>query len=346
MRIAINGFGRIGRSVLRQIVTDPAHDDIEVALINDIAPLDMLAYLFRYDSTFGPFPGVVGAERGALQVAGRDIPVRQQPRAGHLPLAGVDVFLDCTGKAHSPREAAAGIGAGAANVLISGPCPGAAATVVLGANHDALGEARIVSNASCTTNAIAPVLRLIDDAFGIFHGHVTTVHCYTNSQPLVDGPRDTPARSRAAAVSMIPTTTSATTLTGEVLPHLAGRLSGAALRVPVHSVSCIDAVLTLEEPAGAGLRDWLRTATEASDVLGWTDEQLVSCDLRGRRESLIVSGPETRTTGDHQLRLFGWYDNESGFAARMIDMARRMAAPRLPAVPESPIRPRPRALPR
>ena len=328
MRLALHGFGRIGRTVLRQILLTPAHAGTEVALINDIAAPEDLAYLLRYDSTFGPFPGPVALEDGALVVGGRRIPLMRTDSAAGLPLDGVDVLMDCTGKARTPREAAAGIGAGAANVLISGPCPGAARTIVLGANDEHLGDARIVSNASCTTNAIAPLMRLVEDSFGIVAGHVTTVHCYTNSQPLVDGPRGAPARSRAAAVSMIPTTTSATDLLGEVLPHLAGRLSGAALRVPVASVSCIDAVLTLSEPVGPEFHDWLRAAAGASPVLGWTDDPVVSTDMRARPESLVLALPETRITGAHQVRLFGWYDNEWGFSARMLDMAGRLVARR------------------
>lgn len=322
MRIAINGFGRIGRTVLRQILA--GHPDVDVVTINDIAPLDMLAYLFRYDSTFGPFAGDVGVEAGCLVVAGRRIPVTQEADGSQLRCAGVDVLMECTGKVESPSEAARGIGAGAASVLISGPCAGAAATVVLGANDAALVGTRIVSNASCTTNAIAPLMRAVDEGFGILQGHVTTVHCYTNSQPLVDGPRGTPARSRAAAVSMIPTSTSATKLLDIVLPGLQGRLTGAALRVPSHSVSAIDAVLTVSEEVGNDFADWLRAEVAVNPVLGLTDDPVVSSDMRGRPESLVIAMPELQVIGQ-QLRIFGWYDNEWGFSARMIDMARRMA---------------------
>ncbi|MGB0440246.1 MAG: glyceraldehyde-3-phosphate dehydrogenase, partial [Paracoccaceae bacterium] len=197
--------------------------------------------------------------------------------------------------------------------------------VVLGANDTDLGAHRVVSNGSCTTNAIAPLVRLIDESLGIATGHVTTVHCYTNSQPLVDGPRATPARSRAAAQSMIPTTTSATQVVSLVLPRLAGRLTGAALRVPTMSVSCIDAVVSLSR-AVPDAAQTLRAAVADSPVIAWTEDPLVSVDLRGHPASLIVAGPEFMQPSPDQIRVFGWYDNEWGFSARMLDMARRMSA--------------------
>ncbi|SFD54896.1 type I glyceraldehyde-3-phosphate dehydrogenase [Roseivivax sediminis] len=326
MRIAINGFGRIGRTVLRQILTRPGDADIEVALINDIAPLDTCAYLFRYDSVFGPYPGTVTAAPGALDIDGRRIPVLSERDLGRLPLEGVDVVMDCTGTIKTRAQAQAGRDAGAANVLISGPCDEAEETLVLGANEDRLGSATLVSNASCTTNALAPLLKAIHAAHPIAQGHMTTIHCYTGSQPTVDAPRGDLARSRAAAVSMVPTTSSATRLLGTVLPALENRITGAAVRVPALSVSAIDAVLTFEgtlpdDPAG-----FLRRLAEASPVLGATDDPCVSTDMRARPESLVIALPETLAAGPRQLRIFGWYDNEWGFSARMIDMARLMAA--------------------
>lgn len=326
MKIAINGFGRIGRTVLRQILTRPQPGVVEVALINDIAPLDMLAYLFRHDSTFGPYPGEVRTGAAALEVDGRVIPVSHAEDLSRVDLAGVDVLLDCTGVARTSDVAARGLTAGAGKVLISGPSPAAEVTVVLGANEDRLGNARIVSNASCTTNALAPLLRVIDRIAGVERAHMTTIHCYTNSQPMVDAPRGDFARSRAGALSMVPTTTSATHLVGEVLPDLVGRISGAAVRVPTASVSSVDLVVQLARPMEeAGFAAALRAAAGDSPVLGWTDEPLVSSDLRGRPESLVVAGPELRMVGDRQARVFGWYDNEWGFSARMLDVARRMA---------------------
>ncbi|MCB1341669.1 MAG: glyceraldehyde-3-phosphate dehydrogenase [Pseudooceanicola sp.] len=321
MRIAINGFGRIGRTVLRQILAG-GRADIEVARINDIAPLDLCAYLFAFDSTFGPFPGAVRGAEGVLEVAGRRIPFSQSPDLDAVDLRGVDVLLDCTGIARGTEVARRGLEAGARKVLISGPSPAAEATVVLGANEAALGAARVVSNASCTTNALAPLAKLLHGLGGIERAHMTTIHCYTNSQPMVDAPRGDFARSRGGAQSMVPTTTSAAQLVDTVLPELAGRITGAAVRVPVASVSAVDLVAQLARPVS---RDALRAAVEGSRVLGWTDLPLVSSDLRARPESLVIAGPETRGSGN-QLRVFGWYDNEWGFSARMLDVAALMAA--------------------
>ncbi|MEM1005730.1 MAG: glyceraldehyde-3-phosphate dehydrogenase, partial [Pseudomonadota bacterium] len=244
-----------------------------------------------------------------------------------VDLKGVDVMLDCTGVARSSDVARRGLSAGADKVLISGPSPAAEVTVVLGANEDQLGNARIVSNASCTTNGLAPLIRLLDGIGGVATGHMTTIHCYTNSQPMVDAPRGDLARSRAGALSMVPTTSSATHLIDVVLPHLAGRVSGAAVRVPAASVSAVDLVVTLQKGMSADDFDTaLRAAVETSPVLGWTDMPLVSSDLRARPESLVIAGPETRMIGANQVRVFGWYDNEWGFSARMLDVARLMTA--------------------
>lgn len=327
MRVAINGFGRIGRTILRQILARSGGPDIRLALINDIAPLEMMAYLFAHDSTFGPYPGEVAGADGCLRVDGQGIPVGHSGELDRVDLAGVDVLLDCTGIARTSDVAARGLAAGARKVLISGPSPAAERTVVLGGNEAQLGGARIVSNASCTTNALVPLVRAVDAIAGIETAHVTTIHCYTNSQPMVDAPRGDFARSRAGALSMVPTTSSATRLVTEILPHLAGRITGAAVRVPTASVSAVDLVVQLARPmAEAACRDALRAAAEASPVLGWTDLPLVSSDLRARPESLVIAGPETRMAGARQLRVFGWYDNEWGFSARMLDVARLMAA--------------------
>ncbi|MFW8595367.1 type I glyceraldehyde-3-phosphate dehydrogenase [Cribrihabitans neustonicus] len=326
MKLAINGFGRIGRAILRQLLTTPRGDGIEVVRINDIAPLDMCAYLFQYDSTFGPFPHPVSGEGAALQVMGRTIPVSHEDDLTRVDLAGADVVLECTGIARTSDVAGRGLAAGARKVLISGPSPAAERTVVLGANEEVLGDARIVSNASCTTNAVTPLVKLLDEVAGIETAHMTTIHCYTNSQPMVDAPRGDFARSRGGAQSMVPTTTSAMHLTGEVLPHLEGRISGAAVRVPTASVSAVDLVAQLRTPMPESeLTTALRAGVEASAVLGWTDLPLVSSDLRARPESLVLAGPETRMSGGRQVRLFGWYDNEWGFSARMLDVARLMA---------------------
>ncbi|MBE1282070.1 MAG: glyceraldehyde-3-phosphate dehydrogenase [Rhodobacteraceae bacterium] len=326
MKLAINGFGRIGRAILRQILTSDRGRNIDVVRINDIAPLDMCAYLFQYDSTFGPFPHAVEQSAGSLQVMGRDIPVSHAPDLTNVELSGVDVVLECTGIARTSDVAERGIAAGARKVLISGPSPAAELTVVLGANEERLNGTRIVSNASCTTNGLAPLVRLVDEIAGIDSAHMTTIHCYTNSQPMVDAPRGDFARSRGGALSMVPTTTSATHLIDEVLPHLKGRISGAAVRVPTASVSAVDLVVqTARDLHGELFQTALQEAATASGVLGWTDMPLVSSDLRSRPESLVIAAPETRVIGERQVRIFGWYDNEWGFSARMIDVARLMA---------------------
>lgn len=220
-----------------------------------------------------------------------------------------------------------GLAAGARKVLVSGPSPEADVTLVMGANEGDLSDHRIVSNASCTTNALAPLARLLDEAFGLVSGQMTTVHCYTGSQPTVDKPRAAPERSRAAALSMVPTTTSAQDQTGLVLPHLKGRIEARAIRVPTASVSCIDlTVQTRETVNAATVNSVLQGAVRPGGVFGWTEQPLVSSDLRGRPESLILVGPETSVSAGGLLRVFGWYDNEWGFSCRMLDMARLMAA--------------------
>lgn len=321
LRLAINGFGRIGRTILR-ILAEHRHDDLELVLINDIEPLESCAYLFEYDSVFGPYRGSVAAHEGALVVDGRAIPFHSTPDLRELDLSGIDIVLECTGMTGPRAMVERGLQAGAGAVLVSGPADEADVTVVIGANDHALAGQRIVSNASCTTNALAPLLRVLDEGFGVVSGQMTTVHCYTGSQPTVDKPRGDPARSRAAALSMVPTSTSAGRLIGTVLPHLAGRVAARAIRVPTASVSCIDLTIATERAADVGsVNAILRAAAEASPVIGWTERPLVSSDLRARPESIVLCGRETSVAGG-LVRVFGWYDNEWGFSCRMLDMAR------------------------
>lgn len=320
MRVAINGFGRIGRSILRLAIRSC---DFDVVLINDVAPLEIAAYLFEFDSIFGPFQGRVAYEDGLLVVAGREIPYHREPAIGTIDLTAVDVVLECTGHRDAVAFSRAALKAGARRAVISGPAPDADATLVIGANDSTYRDQRIVSNGSCTTNAIAPLLRIVDEQFGVIAGQMTTVHCYTGSQPTVDQPRSDPARSRAAALSMVPTTTSAHHLLSNVLPHLAGRIEARALRVPAASVSAIDITVAIQKPADINvIHEVLEDICQRSHVLGWTDKPMVSVDLRGRPESLIVCGPElSMSATGGLLRIFGWYDNEWGFANRMLDMA-------------------------
>jgi len=323
MRVFINGFGRIGRSVLRARAQTPERwPGLTIVGINDIAAPEMCAYLFEYDSVFGPWRGAVGLEDGALVVDGLRVPLYRTPDLSTLDLAGVDLVMECTGRAETRDVAERGLRAGAGAVLISGPSSAAEVTVVLGANEDRLGGQKIVSNASCTTNALAPLARLIHRNWGIVTGSMTTVHCYTGSQPAVDAPATDYPRSRAAALSMVPTTTSAARLLDGVLPEIAGRIVAQAVRVPVASVSCVDVHLVTE--ARPSVEEVNAVFRSAGGVIGATDRPLVSTDLRARPESVVMACPETKVSAGGMLRVFGWYDNEWGFSNRMLDMACRM----------------------
>lgn len=322
-KIAINGFGRIGRSVLRAWLQG-GWPDLQITAINDIASAQDCAYLFEYDSVFGPFRGRVELQDGALEVDGHRLVLTHAADISDLDLAGIDIVMECTGRADRTEVARRGLRAGAGRVLISGPSDAAEVTVVLGANEQLLTpEHCLISNASCTTNALAPLAALLDREFGIVTGWMTTIHCYTGSQPTVDAPRGDPARSRAAALSMVPTTTSAQRLLGQILPQLEGRLQGAAVRVPTASVSAIDLAVMLARPTTPGqVNSILR---DAGGVIGWTDRPLVSSDLRARPESVVMALPQTQMTEGGLLRVFGWYDNEWGFSCRMLDMAKRIS---------------------
>ncbi|MCW1931382.1 type I glyceraldehyde-3-phosphate dehydrogenase [Pararhodobacter zhoushanensis] len=322
MKVMINGFGRIGRTVLRAWLKGGC-PGIEITGINDIAPAETCAYLLEYDSVFGPLADVE-LEDNVLIVQGRRLPLTQALDLSTLDLRGVDLVLECTGKADSRDVAERGLRAGARRVLISGPSDAADATVVLGANDaDLRAEMSVVSNASCTTNALAPLVRVLDEALGVTAGWMTTIHCYTGSQPTVDAPRSSdPARNRAAALSMVPTTTSAGRLLDRVLPDLAGVIECAAVRVPTASVSAVDLCVVPKRPADVDAVNAVLRA--AGGVIGWTNKPLVSSDLRARPESIVMALPETRVTGGGLIRVFGWYDNEWGFSCRMLDMALRM----------------------
>ena len=324
MRVLINGFGRIGRSVLRAWALDPqAWPGLQIVAINDITTAEMCAYLYEFDSIFGPWKGHVALEGATLRVNDHALRLTQSPDLSTEDLSGIDLVMECTGRADSPDIATRGLRAGAKKVLISGPSAAAAYTVVLGANEAGLQGQTLVSNASCTTNALAPLVRLLDQNWGLISGSMTTVHCYTGSQPTMDAPAADFSRSRAAALSMVPTTTSAQRLLDLVLPEIAGRIMGSAVRVPVASVSCVDlTVLTDRRPDVDAVNATFR---RAGGVMGVTDRVLVSTDLRARPESIVMATAETRTTPQGLLRVFGWYDNEWGFSNRMLDVALRMA---------------------
>lgn len=323
MRVFINGFGRIGRSVLRAWAGAPGRwPGLQIVGLNDIAAAEMCAYLFEYDSVFGPWRGSVALDGDALVVDRRAIPLHRAADLSRLDLSGVDVVMECTGRADSAEVAGRGLAAGARRVLVSGPSRAADLTMVLGANEGRLADQRIVSNASCTTNALAPLAKLIHANWGVVSGWMTTIHCYTGSQPTVDAPAAEPARSRAAALSMVPTTTSAERLLDQVLPEVAGRIRAAAVRVPTASVSAVDLAVLTER--AAPVEEVNAVFRAAGGVIGATDRPLVSSDLRARPESIVMACPETRAVGGGMLRVFGWYDNEWGFSNRMLDVALRM----------------------
>lgn len=320
-KVLINGFGRIGRAILRLALTS-RQGAISVAAINDIADIDLCAHLLEFDSVYGPLGLPVTVKDQMIAVGDHQIAFTQSDSLTGHDLSDIDVVLECTGKANTKDFAQAGLKAGARRILISGPSPVAHDTVVLGANDPILADQTILSNASCTTNALAPLLRGLDDAYGIHTGHMTTIHCYTGSQPTVDAPRGDFARSRGAALSMVPTTTSAMKLIDVVLPHLAGRVQGCAVRVPTASVSAIDLTVQLKTGVTSqSVNDFLKTA---HPVIGTIDKALVSSDLRMRSESIVMALSETTVTPQVLLRVFGWYDNEFGFSNRMIDVATRL----------------------
>ena len=326
VKVAINGFGRIGRNVLRAIV-ESGRTDIVVVAINDLASAQANARLLARDSVHGAFPGTVSVDGDAIVVNGQRIAVTAERDPAKLPHAamGVDIALECTGFFTDAAKAGAHITAGAKKVLISAPGKNVDLTVVFGVNHDKLtAEHNIVSNASCTTNCLAPVAMILDREFGIVKGLMTTVHAYTNDQKILDQIHDDPRRARAAALSMIPTTTGAARAVGEVLPQLKGKLDGSAIRVPTPNVSVVD--LTFES-ARATTKDEINAALAAAangelkGVLDFAVEPLVSIDFNHSPASSTVDSLETAVIGGNLVRVLTWYDNEWGFSNRMADTA-------------------------
>jgi glyceraldehyde 3-phosphate dehydrogenase len=330
-RVAINGFGRIGRLVARAIL-EKADSGLELVAINDLADAESNALLFKRDSVHGAYPGEVRADGNDLVIDGRRILVTAERDPARLPHGGngVDIALECTGFFTDRDKAGAHLTAGARKVLISAPAKGADLTVVYGVNHDRIEAAHsIVSNASCTTNCLAPVAKVMNDAIGIERGLMTTIHSYTNDQKILDQIHSDKRRARAAAMSMIPTTTGAARAVGEVMPELKGKLDGSAIRVPTPNVSIIDLTFTptretsLEEVNGA-----LRAAAGGGPlkgILAYSDEPLVSIDYNHNPASSTVDSLETAVLEGRLVRVLSWYDNEWGFSNRMVDTARAMA---------------------
>ena len=328
VRVAINGFGRIGRNVLRAIV-ESGRTDIEVVAINDLGPVETNAHLIRYDSVHGRFPGTVTVEGDTIDVGRGKIKVTAERDPKSLPWGemGIDIAMECTGIFTDPAKASAHLEAGAKKVLISGPLSGTAGaekTIVFGVNHQTLtADDRIASNASCTTNCLAPVAKVLNDAIGIDKGFMTTIHSYTGDQPTLDTMHKDLYRGRAAALSMIPTSTGAAKAVGLVLPELNGRLDGVAIRVPTPNVSVVDLTFEAKKTTTVDeINDAIRAAADGplKGVLGYTDKPNVSIDFNHDPHSAIVDGSLTRASGPRLVNLLAWFDNEWGFANRMLDV--------------------------
>lgn len=331
VRVAINGFGRIGRLVLRSIL-EHARRDIEVVAINDLGPVETNAHLFRYDSIHGRFPGLVEIAGDTIDVGLGPITVTALRNPAELPhkALGVDVALECTGLFASRDKAKAHLEAGARKVLVSAPAEGVDKTIVFGVNHQMLGpDDLVVSCGSCTTNCLAPVAKVLHDLVGIQGGFMTTVHAYTGDQSTQDTLHPDLYRARAAALSMIPTSTGAARAIGLVLPELAGKLDGSAIRVPTANVSVVDLkIITGRKVTKAEINEAMTTASREGPlrgILAVTEEPLVSADLNHVAASATLALPQTHVIEGNLARVLAWYDNEWGFSTRMADVALVMA---------------------
>ena len=325
-KVAINGFGRIGRLVARAILERP-DCGLELVAINDLADAKSNALLFKRDSVHGPFPGSVAADGNDIIINGKRIHVTAERDPANLPHAadGVEIALECTGFFTDAESAGKHLSAGAKRVLISAPAKNVDLTVVYGVNHDKLtADHKIVSNASCTTNCLAPVAKVLNDAIGIERGLMTTIHAYTNDQKILDQIHPDMRRARAAAMSMIPTTTGAARAVAEVLPELKGKLDGSAIRVPTPNVSLVDLTFT---PSRDTTRDEVNAVLKAASqgalkgVLDFSDEPLVSIDYNHCPASSTIDSLETAVIDGKLVRVVSWYDNEWGFSNRMVDTA-------------------------
>jgi glyceraldehyde 3-phosphate dehydrogenase len=323
MKIAINGFGRIGRQVLRIML----ERGLEVVGINDLSDNSMLAHLFKYDSNYGTFPGSVSYDEQSITVNGKNIRVYEEKDPAALPWGeiGADIVIESTGRFTRLEAAEAHLRAGAKKVIISAPGKGEMLTVVLGVNEGMYDPAKhhVISNASCTTNGLAPVAKVLNDTFGIDKGILTTIHAYTASQSLVDAVKDDPRDARAAALNIVPSETGAARAVGLVIPQLKGRFGGMAFRVPVSTVSVVDFTAVLNKEAS---KEDVNAAMKAAaqgpmkGILAYTEEPLVSSDLKGDPHSSIFSALETLAIGS-MVKVVAWYDNEWGYSCRVADLA-------------------------
>ena len=331
-RIGINGFGRIGRQVTRSIL-ERHSDELEIVAVNDLTDTETNAHLFKYDTNYGRYPGTVEASDGHVVVDGRPIKVFSERDPAKIPWGdlGVQLVIESTGFFTNAQQAAGHLEGGAKKVIISAPAKGDDLTVVMGVNEDKYDPSQhtVVSNASCTTNCVAPLVKVLNDNFGISNALMTTVHAYTNDQKILDQVHSDIRRARAAAANIIPTTTGAAKAVGVVMPEVQGKIHGMAFRVPVPTVSLIDLVANVERSV---TRDDVNGAFQQasqetlSGVLEYCEEELVSSDFKGNPASAIFDAPSTMVMGDSMVKVLGWYDNEWGYSCRVGDLAAFMAS--------------------
>ncbi|MDQ2683250.1 MAG: type I glyceraldehyde-3-phosphate dehydrogenase [Chloroflexota bacterium] len=328
IKVGINGFGRIGRQVLKAVHDGGFSDLFEIVAVNDLSENESLAHLLKYDSTYGRFDAEIAASADGITVDGKAIRVFEEKDPASIPWGSMDVDLvvESTGRFTDADKARGHIGAGAKKVIISAPAKGEDITIVLGVNEDRYDAEKhvIISNASCTTNCLAPAAKVVLDSFGIVHGMMTTVHSYTNDQVVLDGPHKDLRRARAAATNIIPTTTGAAKALSLVIPELKGKFDGFSLRVPTPTVSIVDFVARTEKPVTVeAVNAAFKAAAESPamrGILGYTEEPLVSSDLRMDPRSAIIDGQSTMTIGEDMVKVIAWYDNEWGYSCRIADL--------------------------
>jgi len=327
VKVGINGFGRIGRILFRE-----GWDKLDIVGINNMGDAKTSAHLLKYDSTHGKFPAEVTHGEKCIRVNGKEIPLSNERDPANIPWKewGVDIVLECTGAFKNKDDFMKHINAGAKRVMVSAPAKGADLTIVYGINHTKYdpNQHQVVSNASCTTNCLAPLAKVINDTFGIEYGLMTTIHSFTNDQRILDAAHKDLRRARTASTSMIPTTTGAAQAVALVMPELEGRLDGTSVRVPTPNVSLVDLTfLSKKEVSVDAINQALMAAADGpmKGIMAYTNEPLVSVDFNGRKESSIIDLESTMVIGKNMAKVFSWYDNETGFSTRMIDLALYMA---------------------
>ena len=328
IRVGINGFGRIGRQVYKAVYDGGFSDLFEIVAVNDLSPNESLAHLLKYDSTYGRFDADICATRDGITVDGKELRVFEEKEPSAIPWkdVNVDLVIESTGRFTDAEKARGHIEAGAKKVIISAPGKGDDVTICMGVNEDQYDAEKdvIISNASCTTNCLAPVAKVVLDNFGIKRGLMTTVHSYTNDQVILDGPHKDPRRARAAATNIIPTSTGAARALALVIPELKGKFDGFSLRVPTPTVSIIDFVAETEKGTTVEELNAAFKAASESDamrgILGYTEEPLVSSDFRGDPRSAIIDAESTMVIGDTMVKVIAWYDNEWGYSCRIADL--------------------------